>query len=98
MDSLATVSGVGCSMGKANFKVECPDMGFSRFHEIPIDSRGYVHALAEDLDKVLIFYQDKIDLHKIRTLLNAMEIIARNISVDNDLEELKSLIKEAKNV
>ena len=85
-------------MGKANFKVGCPEMSFSRFHEIPLDSRGYVHSLAEDLDKVLNSYQDKIDLHKIRTILNTMEVVARNISVDSVLAELRSLIKEAKDV
>lgn len=53
-------------MGKAKFEVSCPEIGFSRSVEIPLDARGYVHQLADDLARAIEFYEIRIELHKLK--------------------------------
>ncbi len=50
----------------AKFEIKCDEIGFSRMHMIPIDSRGYVHQLAEDLEKALELYSLRVENHKLK--------------------------------
>lgn len=50
-------------MGKAMFKVDCPELNFSRSVEIPIDARGYARQLAEDLTRAMDVYGLRIALY-----------------------------------
>lgn len=50
----------------AKFEIKCDAIGFSRKHSIPLDYRGYVHQLAEDLDKALELYSLRVENHKLK--------------------------------
>lgn len=67
-------------MGKAKFTVTCPEMAFSQSHEIPLDARGYVHSLAEELSKAFDRYKDKVEIHKIKTQMNVIKDCAYIVS------------------
>lgn len=51
----------------ARFEVKCDLIGFSVMHEIPIDCRGYVHKLAEDLERAFLFYKLQIENHELKS-------------------------------
>ena len=50
----------------AKFEIRCDEIGFSRMHMVPIDARGYVHQLAEDLERALEFYALRVENHKLK--------------------------------
>lgn len=50
----------------AKFEIVCEAIGFRRSHEIPIDARGYVHQLAEDLDRAIELYELRVENHNLK--------------------------------
>ena len=75
-------------MNKAKFTVTCEEAMFSRSMEIPVDARGHVHALAEDLAKSMDFYRLKIENHKLKQTLLAIKAIPNDSSkIIEDLEK-----------
>lgn len=81
-------------MGKAKFSVNCPEMGFSRSAEIPIDARGYVHRLAEDLDRALEFYEQRIEIHRLKQEIDALRNYGNKDCTSQADEYLKEVNKE----
>ena len=66
---------------KAKFEIKCEEMGFSRSQEMPIDSRGYCHQLAEDLSRAMEFYSIRVENHllkqKLQKATDALEKITK---------------------
>jgi len=90
-------------MGNAKFTVTCPEMAFSQSHEIPIDARGYVRSLAEELEKAMDRYKDKAALHKLRQQMLEIKQLSRHVGDEfshpinpktPNLEKLLTLINE----
>lgn len=63
---------------KAKFSVECNEIGFSRSQEIPLDARGYCHQLAEDLSRAMLFYEIRVENHKLKQEVDALKIQLKN--------------------
>jgi hypothetical protein len=73
-------------MGKAKFELKCEEMNFSMYHEMPIDSRGWVHNLAEDFSKAMEFYKLRVENNKLKqALILAKEGLEKASMADNDI-------------
>lgn len=56
---------------RASFTVNCERIAFSRSVSIPLDARGYVHSLSDDLARAIEYYELRITNHElIQTLTN----------------------------
>lgn len=55
----------------AKFEIKCDEIGFSQMHLIPLDSRGFVHQLAADLERAIEFYLIKTENHKFKQSNNS---------------------------
>jgi hypothetical protein len=55
---------------KAKFEVKCEEIGFSRFHEMPLfPYSGYVMELADNLETAMKLYQMRVENHIMKTAL-----------------------------
>lgn len=80
-------------MGKAKFFITCEQIGFSRSMEIPIDTRGHVHDLSDDLAKAMDFYRLKIENHKLKQTILGIKNGTRSLDRIYELiEELEQTV------
>jgi len=68
-------------MGKVTWSVDCPEAGFRRSGETPIEDRGYVRRLAEDLDRAVELYELRIE---------NITLIKKNLELEEEIKRLKS--------
>lgn len=59
--------------GKASFTIDCPQAGFRRHVEIPIDARGYVRQLASDFDRAIELFELRQEVATLREQVQEME-------------------------
>lgn len=78
-------------MGKAVFQVTCPEIGFTRGGEIPIDARGYAHKLAEDLAEAMDIYQIRVELHLVKQALQGLVKLKNHKALYGDDESYRNL-------
>jgi hypothetical protein len=80
----------------AKFEVDCEVTGFSRSHEMPLEGRGYVRELADNLDRAMDFYSLRIENRKLKEMQlkikEVVEFAAHSISNQQTLAPKDSTV------